>query len=400
MLDKSRFAGHTLIEFSSVIKDALERVAKRLAPHEDEILNGWIARQWRVWQPPGFSRENLRSVFGGLLQSILNCMGQRELELCIDRLENAGADLAYSKFPFQALIVSIHFLEESYMPFLLNPPAPDSQKWLIAMDEFLHAALAAVAGAYFEAYREELLEQAEVGRIVQEGLLADIPKHTADLEIAHIYISAHEQAQLGGDFLDYFSIGKAGATFFIGDLSGHGLEAASDSVMLRSLFRGFMRENPDMADAMGRLNRVLDTELESGQFATALAVSYEASGKLSLVNAGHPPAVICGATCDLLELEGMALSVDRAANYSVSAVNLEPGGIFVAYTDGIIEARSGREMFGFERLVEAVTDARDTSARNIAEHLVDESLRHAGGKFLDDVAILVLKRRHKIKGRE
>ncbi|MCL5105755.1 MAG: serine/threonine-protein phosphatase [Armatimonadetes bacterium] len=393
-MDTFRMAGYRIIEFSMASKMALVGVSERLIPREQEILDEWVRRQCKVWEPPGLSPDELRQVFGGLLRNILKCMDRQDLEVCISDLEEAGVQLAARRFPFEALVISIHFLEESYLPYLLDPPSEHTQEWLLSMDEFLHAALASVATAYFEAYRKELLDQAEVGRIVQEGLLAHIPKKVGDLEIAHIYLSARERAQLGGDFLDYFTIGGDGAAFVVGDLAGHGLDAAADSVMLRSLFRGFMRENPVLTDAMSRLNRVLMTELKSGLFATALALSYELSGRVGLVSAGHPYPIICNDhACGLLELTGTALAIDDTSTYTLVETELARDGVLVVYTDGLIEARRGIELFGDERAIQAVADARNGSARAIAEHLIDESLRHAGGKFADDVAVLVLKRR-------
>lgn len=392
MEDNTRFAGYNIMEFSPRVKEALAEVAERLIPHESEILDTWIMRQWDTWQPPGLSRDDLRDVFGRIFRFILKCMKERDLEQCLRGLEDEGAELAHVGFPFQALVISVHFLEGSYLRFLLHPPSDKAMRWLQSMDEFLHAVLASVASSYFDAYRKDLLEEAEVGRVVQEGLLADIPKKTADLEVAHVYISAHERAQLGGDFLDSFRIDPRESFFLIGDLSGHGLEAAADSVMLRSLFKGFMVENPDLADAMGRLNRVMEFELGPAQFATALAVSYQPSGKLKVVNAGHPLPIICNGECSTLEPYGAALGIDKDWVYSVVEGELKPGAVFVAFTDGLIEARIGKDLFGEERAAAAVHKVKSASARHIAEYLIDEALRHAGGKFRDDVAVLVLKR--------
>jgi serine phosphatase RsbU (regulator of sigma subunit) len=264
----------------------------------------------------------------------------------------------------------------------------------LAIDEFLHATLAAIATSYFNAHRAELLDEAQVGRIVQEGLLPVIPRHAADLEIAHIYTPAREHARVGGDFLDFFQVGDC-AAFIIGDLSGHGVEAAAGSVMMRSLFKAFMHENPDPADAMRRLNRVMAKELDIDQFATALAVCYDNRGGATLVSAGHPYPFLCdGAKCSFAKPSGMALAVDSQAAYRSSQIRLQPGGLFVAYTDGLVEARQHGDFFGEKGIVKAVNDVRDTPARAIAEHLVDSSLRHAGGKFDDDVAVLVLRRQN------
>lgn len=393
MADGSLFAGYRLIEFGPPARAILGQIAERLTPFESQIAEDWLTRQFNTWQPPGFDAASLGDVFSGILGGMLHHMRAGELEACIDSLEEAGSDLARRKFPFSALIISVHFLEASYMPFLLSTPLPDPREWLVTMDEFLHVALAAIANAYFEAYREELLEQAEVSRIVQESLLGHVPKRVADLDIAYVYISAEEQAQLGGDFLDSFSLGGGVVSFVIGDLSGHGIEAAAESVMLRSLFRGFMREEPDMAGAMSRTNRVVCEDLGPGHFATALAVSYDSDGGIGLVNAGHPYPVLCDGECRLVETHNSALAISRDSTYSVARVKLEPGAVFVAYTDGLIEARGKRGMYGEEGLLMTVSAMRNAPPRAIVDQLVDDALRFAGGRFSDDVAVLVLKRR-------
>lgn len=393
MEERARFAGHRLITFSSATRSTLAEIGTRLTPHLDAILGTWITQQFQSWEPPSFTHESLGKLFEDLLGGILRCMRSGDLESCIDGLEQAGSNLAAMQFPFDALIISIHFLERSYMPFLLTPPPAQPRKWLVTMDEFLHVALAALANAYFESYRKELLERAEVGRIVQESLMPEIPKAIADLEIGHIYISAHEQAQLGGDFLDAFTSHTGESIFLIGDLSGHGLEAAAGSVMLRSIFRSFVREHSELGEAMQRLDHVLSSELGASQFATALAISYRDGGQMKLVNAGHPYPVLCDTECRLIDIHGSALAIGESAAYQMVELDLKPGAVLVAYTDGVTEAGRRRDMFGDERLLGVVSTMKDAPARAIVDQLVDDAHRHAGGKFTDDVAVLVLKRK-------
>ena len=119
-VDGYRFAGYRIIEFSQVTRDTLREVALRLIPHERQILDNWVALQWRAWQPPGLSRDDLRQVFGQFLRNVLRRLEAQEVEQCTLDLEETGADLAQRQFPFEALIVSIHFFEESYMPHLIT----------------------------------------------------------------------------------------------------------------------------------------------------------------------------------------------------------------------------------------------------------------------------------------
>ncbi|MCL5773972.1 MAG: serine/threonine-protein phosphatase [Firmicutes bacterium] len=380
------------IKFSTASKNALEEIAVNLIPHEKEILKSWIRFQFARWKPPGFTRKELETFFGIIVHNMLASMKSRNQEWFIEDIKIAGTELALRKFPYDALIISFHFLEESYMPFLLGSFTKKTVGLLIKMDEFMHAVLAVIASSYFYVYRKELLEEAEVGRIVQEGLLPQIPERIADLEVGSVYLSARERAKVGGDLVDLITLGHGKISFIIGDFSGHGIEAAVDSVMLRSLFRGFMHENPDLIRAMSRLNRVLLSELDSSQFATALAGVYDESGILQFINAGHPPPIYCDRTCRLLESGGTALAVDKKSTYTFAEIELKPGSLFVAYTDGLIEARNKSGFFGEERAAEVVKKMRDASPLAVAEKLLEEALRHSGGKLKDDAAILVLKR--------
>lgn len=392
-IGSSEFVGYRLVEFSTDIKRSLREVAEVLIPHSEQIVANWIALQFSTWEPPGISRQEVEALFASIFGDMLACMKIERLERCIENLERAGADLARREFPYEALIISLHFLEESYIEYLLSVSSDRSLDWLLGMDEFLHAALAAIATSYFQAHRRQLLEEAEVGRIVQEGLLPDIPSRIGDLEIAYVYLPSGEHNRIGGDLVDVFSIDERETAFIVGDLSGHGLEGATDAAMIRALFRGFMRESRDLAAAMGRLNRVLEKELAPGQFATAVAGIYSEGGAVRVVNAGHPSPVVSEGTHHMLDAAGIALAVDPGATFAAREFTLERDAMLVSYTDGLIEARRGKEFFGEEGVVAALDRVRDVSARAIAEYLRDEALRFAGGALKDDVAILVLRRR-------
>ena len=112
-----------------------------------------------------------------------------------------------------------------------------------------------------------------------------------------------------------------------------------------------------------------------------------------MVVAGHPPPMLCGSSCTAIDIGDIALGVNEDAAYSVSTMEIPPGEVFVVYTDGLIEARRDSELFGTERLTSAIQAVCHMPAAAIAEHLLDQSLRFAGGRLKDDVAVLVLKRR-------
>ncbi len=391
-MEHYRFAGYRVIQFPEESRVALTELAERLIPHTDEIIKTWLELQFSAWQPPVMTRDEISRMFSELFRGVLQRLKAGELEACINDLEESGARLARSDFSYEALIISIHFLEQSYMPFLLNPRSERTQEWLIRMDEFLHVGLAALATSYFEFFRESLIADAEVGRIVQEALFPHLPRKIVGLDVGFIYASATETAQIGGDFLDLFQLGENKVAFVVGDLSGHGLEAAADSAAIRNLFRGFMYDVENLADAVLRLNKTLARELEEFQFATALAGTYEAPGKLTIVNAGNPLPVFSNDGTHFVEQIGLPLAVNYRGSYGQVETDLKPGEVFVSYTDGLLEARSDNGIFGEYRILQSVDEMKDAPARAIADHLKDKAIRFANGRLLDDMAILVLKR--------
>lgn len=395
-MTQHRFAAYRLVKFAESSQHTLKQIAGRLLPHEREIVDRWIDLQFDAWEPPGLSRDEAKQLFGNLFHHMLVSMSERQLERAVEELEAGGADLARRNFPYQALVISLHYLEESYMPYLLDSPAETTRKWLVCTDEFLHVALAAIATSYYEFQRDELMQEVQVGRIVQESLQSHIPKRLFDLNIGHVYASATERARLGGDFLDVFMLDDSTAVFIVGDLSGHGLEASADAIMVRSLFRGFMRESGNLSEVMARLNHVLLPEFDYQHFATALACTYEPSGRLRWVRAGHSEPIICDSGCTMSGAGGPPLGIFAHPEFPRVEMELPEGAMLIAYTDGLSEARHGRDLFGEDRIIKSVLQVRNSSPGAVAEHLLDQALRHAQGRLQDDIAILVLKRRGKM----
>jgi serine phosphatase RsbU (regulator of sigma subunit) len=403
LLQGYKFAGYRIQEFPSESKVYLKEIAEILEPYKGEIVDSWLKRQYSAWIPHNFKHNDLYSVFAKIFELMLTHMGEEKPESCLDELEMVGADLATKSFPFEALIMSLHFLEESYLPFLLDNSSENKTGWLISIDEFFHAALASIATSYFRVNRKALLDEARVGQVVQQSLLPDIPRRLTDLDVEYVYLPAMSKSRVGGDLVDVFSIGSNHAAFIIGDLSGHGVEAAAESVMIRSLFRGYMREEVEVEKAVTRINNVLNQELREGKFVTLLAATYDGNGTIRLVGAGHPYPLVAGdrydvgngcgvVECDVVELDGIALAVDDDIDFVSKDIYIGEGDAFVAYTDGLIEARNGREFFGEQRVIDILKEMKGCSSRAIAEKLTDEAIRFAGGNIVDDMAILVLRR--------
>jgi len=85
------------------------------------------------------------------------------------------------------------------------------------------------------------------------------------------------------------------------------------------------------------------------------------------------------------------IGVFRGAVYPTHRVVLPEDSCVVLYTDGLIEARHERVMFGEERLVEAVREGLELTAQELSEHLLEVVRQYAGGVLEDDCAAVVVK---------
>lgn len=387
------FGGYRVVHFTDSSKKTLREIAEILRPHQDAIVERWVATQLAAYRPPRLTPQDVRALFGSLFGRMLQLLSEGSPDAFIGELHDRGAELASREFPYEALLMSIHFLEEAYMPYLIEDDEHLTRERFVWMDEFMHVALGALATSYFQAFRDSLLGQAEVGRIVQEGLMPRIPARVADLDVGFAYQSATEQALVGGDVLDVFSLTPAKAAFVVGDVSGHGVSAAKDGALLRSLFRGFVRTCGSLAEAVESVNAVLVAELEPGAFISALFGVYELGGRLRVVNAGHPRPLLCGSQCGEIAAEGAVLGVLEGEAYSEAASVLEPGELLFGYTDGLTEARSGGGFFGEGRIAESLGRVRGALPQVVADHVRADVLTFAGDHLEDDVAILALGRR-------
>lgn len=386
------FGGYQAIHFTTSSRKVLREIAERLAPHSGAIIERWVAAQLAVYRPPRLTDADLHGLFAMLFRRMIELLAEESPAAYIEELYQRGAELAAHEFPYEALIMSLHFLEEAYMPYLIEDDAERTRERFFRMDEFMHMALGALATSYFRAFRDSLLGQAEVGRIVQEGLLPRIPLRVADLEVGFVYQSATEQALIGGDVLDVFALTETRAAFVVGDVAGHGVSAANDGAMLRSLFRGFLRRTGELAEAVECVNSVLASELAHGTFITAVFGTYDADGTLSVVNAGHPRPYLCGGDCREVATSGILLGVLDGETYEPAEMVLAPGDMLFGYTDGLAEARSGLEQFGERRILGSLAGVRGARPQVIADHVRSDVLAFAGNHLEDDVAILVLRR--------
>ncbi|MFI6035062.1 SpoIIE family protein phosphatase [Streptomyces sp. NPDC051315] len=187
--------------------------------------------------------------------------------------------------------------------------------------------------------------EAALARGLQQALLPGrLPRH-ARVETVGRYLPGTEGMEVGGDWYDVVGAGD-GLALVIGDVQGHGVQAAATMGQLRSAVRAFALGDRPPEEVMGGTNLLL-IDLDPGQFASCCYVRLDpATGLARAVNAGHPPPLLRhpdGRTHAVELPGGVVLGVDPRAHYPVAELRLEPGAILALYTDGLVE-RPGHDI--------------------------------------------------------
>ena len=93
-------------------------------------------------------------------------------------------------------------------------------------------------------------------RRLQESLL-DIPTELSGVKFGHLYRSATEQAQVGGDFYDVFEAKEGKIALLIGDVAGHGIEAARTATLVKDVVHAFIHQTLRTHEVLRRTNGLL-----------------------------------------------------------------------------------------------------------------------------------------------
>ncbi len=269
----------------------------------------------------------------------------------------------------------------------LDPEAPISLETLATARTIAQQAALAIDNARLYQQQKQFAET------MQRSLLPRERPSTPRLEVGAVYESA-AQVDVGGDVFDFLELPDGRLAVVLGDVTGHGIDATADMAMAKFVFRSLAREHSEPSEFLAAANEVVVGEIAVGKFITMVFVTIEPSGEVHCASAGHPePRLVApGGAVTGLACGGLALGIDAAQSYEQVGATLAPGGALVLYTDGVIESRAARELFGVERLDEVLSANAARSAQEIADAVLAACREFGGGDLPDDCAIVVLRR--------
>jgi serine phosphatase RsbU (regulator of sigma subunit) len=269
----------------------------------------------------------------------------------------------------------------------LDPADPITDQTLATALPVLRQAALAIDNARLYQQQKEFTET------MQRSLLPRELPAVNGLDVGSVYESA-ARVDVGGDVYDFLELTDGRLAVVLGDVTGHGIEATADMAMAKFVFRSLAREHSDPGEFLAHANDVVVDEIALGKFITMTYLTIDASGNVLCAGAGHPPPRVLEPDGRVRELEcgGLALGIVSPQAYEQVSTTLRPGAAVVLYTDGVIEARRGRELFGVERLDDVLAQSVGRPAQQVANAVLLACRDFAGGDLADDCAIVVLRR--------
>jgi hypothetical protein len=250
------------------------------------------------------------------------------------------------------------------------------------------AALAAQAAARAALYDTERRST----EVLQSAYLPVRLPRIAGLQLASRYFPADQPFVVGGDWYDAIELTESRVGLIIGDVAGHGFQAATIMGSLRSALRAFATVDPSPAVILTRLNTYV-CMFKPEAFATALVAVFDpADGLLRYASAGHPPGLLVGedGSVELLtEPLGPPLGLS-GTRYGQGERPLPSGSALIIYTDGLVERRRTSIDGTIADLVRAASAEGATNPDDICDRLTGRLLSDV--EMFDDAGLLVAVR--------
>ncbi len=236
---------------------------------------------------------------------------------------------------------------------------------------------------------DRAVAERHAARVMQRGLLPTQMPDVAGLGIATRFVAA-EDFGVGGDWYDAFHLPDGAFGFVIGDVAGHGLQAAVVMSRMRSVVRAYALEHTSPATVLQRVDAKF-CHFEPNEMATLMYARLDADlGRMTIANAGHLPPVVLQPDQDAVLLDvprDPPICIGAGAPRGETVIDFAAGAVAVLYTDGLVERRHEPIDDRLELLRRAVAggDAEQIAADIMIVLIGNEPVD-------DDTALLVVAR--------
>jgi sigma-B regulation protein RsbU (phosphoserine phosphatase) len=268
--------------------------------------------------------------------------------------------------------------------------------------------------------KQRLENELAIAQEVQEQLF---PKQFSHMESLEFYGFCRPARTVSGDYYDFLAASSHKMILAVGDISGKGISAALLMATIHSAVRAYSIESmPQLREPVavgavagsGRmmatwpegievspgtllalLNHQLYESTAAAKYATLFLAIYDGqSQRLTYSNGGHLPPILIGEDGGVRKLEagGTVIGLFDGMTYEEDSVQMHPGEVLLAYSDGVTEPENEFGEFGEQRLIEIVRENRHLPLPQIIQIVTAAVDNWIGDKEQPDDVTLVLAR--------
>jgi phosphoserine phosphatase RsbU/P len=288
------------------------------------------------------------------------------------------------------------------------------------------AALETSFNSMTESLQKLIAEQKEKQRIESELAIAQevqallFPRDITEIEALEVHGICKPARTVSGDYYDFLPVSGTRLGIAVGDISGKGISAALLMATVHAFVRAYTLVDsvPELAAAahsqhnaishavktgelnpgalMAMLNQQMYESTPTEKYATMFLGFYDQSTRqFKYSNAGHLPPMLIGVDGSVRSLDGAGgtvVGLFGGMTYPDESIEMRPGDIFVAYSDGVTEPENEFGEFGADRLAQLVKDHRKESLARITDVVISSVVDWIGANEQPDDVTLVLAR--------
>lgn len=235
-------------------------------------------------------------------------------------------------------------------------------------------------------------KELNMARNIQKGF---VPNRIPDWKGLQFWVKFYPMTEVSGDFYDYFTLGGNKLGFLVCDVSGHGVPAALITAIAKLSFNNHRLDSP--AEVFNRVNLDLMNYVKQEGYLTGFYMIIDSENQIVFSRAAAPTALLLRARNGVVEkMQGrgtlLGMFPDANRHFEDVRIKLEPGDKIFVYTDGITEANNPNgDMFGEDRLIDAVKETSGMDVQQASEHVMQVHERFTlGTDSGDDLTMITI----------
>jgi sigma-B regulation protein RsbU (phosphoserine phosphatase) len=244
--------------------------------------------------------------------------------------------------------------------------------------------------------RDKLLAKDEIA-VARQVQIALLPRTHPNVPGWNVWSTSRPANDVGGDLVDFIDVDGFRHAVVVADVAGKGLGAALLSAKLQATLRTLIPLSVTLDELGGRANDIFHRDGLDNRYATLFYAELDHdSGHVRYLNAGHNPPILLGSKgSERLSASSYPLGMLSSAVYREESLELAPGDLLLAYSDGLTEARNlAGEEFGMERLEALLPTLRGLPPPEVGARLLEEVDRFLGeARLEDDLSVVAISRR-------